>query len=68
MKLTSAEANKMIRALKYQYRLLFSQEKNVVSFIYSLFEEKGEPLKGWLPLHFSRYLQYLAFLDSEVVS
>ena len=29
MKLTSAEANKMIRALKDQYRLLFSQEENV---------------------------------------
>lgn len=32
MKLTSAEANKMIRALKDQFRLLLLQEENVVSF------------------------------------
>lgn len=33
MKLTSAEANKMIRALRDQHRLLLMQEENVVSFI-----------------------------------
>ena len=33
MKITSAEANKMIRQLKDQYRLLYTQESNVVSFI-----------------------------------
>ena len=33
MKLTSAEANKMIRALRDQHRLLLLQEENVVSFI-----------------------------------
>ena len=33
MKLTSAEANKMIRSLKDQHRLLILQEENVVSFI-----------------------------------
>ena len=33
MKITSAEANKMIRQLKDQYRMLYTQEGNVVSFI-----------------------------------
>ena len=33
MKLTSSEANKMIRQLKDQYRMLYTQESNVVSFI-----------------------------------
>lgn len=42
MKLTSAEANKMIRALKDQYRLLFSQEENVVSFIAATTENVEE--------------------------
>ena len=42
MKLTSAEANKMIRALKDQYRLLFSQEDNVVSFIAATTENVEE--------------------------
>ena len=33
MKVTSAEANKLIKQLKDQYRLLYTQEGNVVSFI-----------------------------------
>ena len=33
MKITSAEANKMIRQLRDQYRLLYTQESNVVSFV-----------------------------------
>lgn len=42
MKLTSAEANKMIRALKDQYRLLSSQENNVISFIAATTENVDE--------------------------
>lgn len=42
MKLTSAEANKMIRALKDQYSLLLSQEENVVSFIAATTENVEE--------------------------
>ena len=33
MKMTSAEANKMIKQLRDQYRLLESQERNLISFI-----------------------------------
>jgi len=33
MKITSAEANKMIRQLKDQYRILYTQESGVVCFI-----------------------------------
>ena len=33
MKVTSAEANKLIKQLKDQYRMLYTQEGNVVSFI-----------------------------------
>lgn len=33
MKLTSAEANKMINQLRDEYRLILDQESNVVSFI-----------------------------------
>ena len=42
MKVTSAEANKMIRALKDQYRLLLSQENNVVSFVAATTENVEE--------------------------
>ena len=42
MKLTSAEANKMIRALKDQHRLLILQEENVVSFIAATTEDIEE--------------------------
>ena len=33
MKVTSAEANKLIKQLKDQYRMLYTQEGNDVSFI-----------------------------------
>ena len=42
MKLTSAEANKMIRALRDQHRLLLLQEENVVSFIAATTEDVEE--------------------------
>ena len=42
MKLTSAEANKMIRALRDQHRLLLMQEENVVSFIAATTENLEE--------------------------
>ena len=42
MKLTSAEANKMIRALRDQHRLLLLQEENVVSFIAATTENVEE--------------------------
>lgn len=42
MKLTSAEANKMIRALKDQHRLLALQEDNVLSFIAATTENVDE--------------------------
>ena len=42
MKLTSAEANKMIRSLKDQHRLLLLQEENVVSFIAATTENLEE--------------------------
>ena len=42
MKLTSAEANKMIRALRDQHRLLLLQEENVVSFIAATTEDIEE--------------------------
>ena len=42
MQLTSAEANKMIRALKDQHRLLLLQEENVVSFIAATTEDIEE--------------------------
>lgn len=42
MKLTSAEANKMIRALKDQHRLLALQEDNILSFIAATTENVDE--------------------------
>lgn len=42
MKLTSAEANKMIRSLRDQHRLLLLQEENVVSFIAATTENLEE--------------------------
>lgn len=42
MKMTSAEANKMIKQLRDQYRLLESQERNVISFVAATTENVEE--------------------------
>ena len=42
MKVTSAEANKMIRQLRDQKELLFTQEKNVISFVAATTENVEE--------------------------
>ena len=42
MKMTSAEANKMIKQLRDQYRLLESQERNLISFVAATTENVEE--------------------------
>ena len=42
MKMTSAEANKMIKQLRDQYRLLESQERNLISYVAATTENVEE--------------------------